>query len=177
MSLCSEVYSIALKNSVGVIHRPRSRCTTFDKECYIARPSFTDLIVEYVAMRPSPIDMSERVVPFAPAGTETFSNDHDPVDKAGQSIMGLLQQAATTAKENCGHALRVAHDLSLQLRAAEDQIKALEAELRHCQDRAMRAENWLQRISREIETKFFEPSSGQQQRAPARQNGPYSRKV
>jgi hypothetical protein len=128
-------------------------------------------------MRPSPSDMSETVVPFAPVRAENFSNDHDPLDKAAQSIMGLLQQAATTAKENCGHAVRVAHGLSLQLRAAEDQIKALEAELHHFQDRAMRAENWLQRISREIEARFFEPNDGHQQHAPARQNGPYSRKA
>jgi hypothetical protein len=128
-------------------------------------------------MHPGPIEMPETVVPFAPARVEKFPNDHDALEKAGQSILGLLQQAATTAKENCGHALRVAHGLSLQLRAAEDQIKALEAELRHFQDRAVRAENWLQRISREIETKFFESSDGHQQHAPARQNGPYSRKV
>jgi hypothetical protein len=94
-------------------------------------------------MRPSPSDMSETVVPFAPVRAEKVFNDQDPLDQAGQSIMGLLQQAATTAKENCGHALRVAHGLSVQLRAAEDQIKALEADLRHFQDRATRAENWL----------------------------------
>jgi hypothetical protein len=128
-------------------------------------------------MRPRPIDMSQTVVPFAPVRAEKVSNDQDPLDQAGQSIMGLLQQAATTAKENCGHALRVAHGLSMQLRAAEDQIKVLEAELRHFQERAVRAENWLQRISREIETKFFEPSDSHQQRAPARQNGPYSQRV
>jgi hypothetical protein len=128
-------------------------------------------------MRPNPVDMSETVVPFAPVRAENVSKDHDPLDKAGQSILGLLQEAATTAKENCGRALRVAHGLSLQLRAAEDQIKALEADLRHFQDRAMRAENWLQRISREIEVRFFEPNDGPQQHAPARQNGPYFRKV
>ena len=129
-------------------------------------------------MRPSPVDMSETVVPFTSVRAEKLSNDQDPLDQAGQSIMGLLQQAATTAKENCGRALRVAHGLSLQLRAAEDQIKALEAELHHFQDRAARAENWLQRISREIETRFFEPNDAhQQQHSSARQNGPYSRKV
>jgi hypothetical protein len=136
------------------------------------------VIVEYVAMQPDhPIEMSETVIPFAPARGEKVSNDDDPLEKAGQSIMGLLQEAAATTKENCGRALRVAQGLALQLRAAEDQIKALEAELRHFQDRALRAENWLQRISREIETKFFEASDGHQQHAPARQNGPYSRKV
>jgi hypothetical protein len=147
------------------------------KNAKVASRLFADVIVEYVAMRPSPIDTSDTVVPFAPVRAENFSNDHDPLDKAGLSIMGLLQQAATTAKENCGHALRIAHGLSLQLRAAEDQIKDLEAQLRHFQDRAMRAENWLQRISREIEARFFEPSGGHQHDAPTRQNGPYSRKA
>jgi hypothetical protein len=135
------------------------------------------LSMEYVAMHPDPREMSDTVVPFAPARVERFADDPDRLDKAGQSIMGLLQQAATTAKENSGRALRVAHGLSLQLRAAEDQIKALEAELRYFQDRAIRAENWLQRISREIEARFFEPVDGHQQHAPARQNGPYIRKV
>jgi hypothetical protein len=94
--------------------------------------------------------LSETVIPFG----EKFSNDDDPLEKAGQSIMRLLQQAATTAKENCGRALRVAQGLSLQPRAAQDQIKALEAELRHFQDRAARAENWLQRISRDRDQVF-----------------------
>jgi hypothetical protein len=122
-------------------------------------------------MHLNPIEMSETVIPFAPVRAEKVSNDQDPLDQAGQSVMGLLQQVATTAKENCGRALRVAHGLSLQLRAAEDQIKALEAELCYFQDRAERAENWLQRISREIETKFFELSDSHQQHVPARQSG------
>jgi hypothetical protein len=134
------------------------------------------LSMEYVAMHPNPREMSDTVVPFAPARVERFADDPDRLDKAGQSIMGLLQQAEAASKENCGHALRVAHGLSLQLRAAEDQIKALEAQLHACQDRALRAENWLQRISREIETKFIEPSDGHQ-RSSARQNGPSSWKV
>jgi hypothetical protein len=128
-------------------------------------------------MHPSPLEMSETVVPFAPVRAESVSNDGDSLDDAGRSILALLQRAATTAKENCGRALRVAHGLSLQLRVAEDQLKAVEAELRHFQDRAVRAENWLQRISREIETKFFEPSNGHQQDTAARPNGPYSRRV
>jgi hypothetical protein len=44
----------------------------------------------------------------------------------------------------------------LQLRAAEDRIKELEADLHHFQERAIRAENWLRRISQEIENRFFE---------------------
>jgi hypothetical protein len=41
------------------------------------------------------------------------------------------------------------------LRAAEDRAKQLEAEVRHYQDRAFRAEKWLLRVYKEIEDKFF----------------------
>jgi hypothetical protein len=99
---------------------------------------------------------SEKVVPFAPAPREPDLNVVDTLDDAGRTVMGLLQHAATAAKENCGRALGVAHGLSLQLRAAEDRIRELEAELHHFQERAARAENWLRRISKEIENRFFE---------------------
>ena len=80
--------------------------------------------------------------------------------------MGMLQQAAAVATDNCQQALDVAHKLSLQLLAAEDQIKRLEAEVRHYQDRAGRAEQWLLRISREIESKFLETGVGRPQQIP-----------
>jgi hypothetical protein len=54
----------------------------------------------------------------------------------------------------------VAHKLSLQLRAAEEKIKELEADIRHYHDRAQRAEKWLARIYKDIEEKFFDPQSG-----------------
>lgn len=44
-----------------------------------------------------------------------------------------------------------------QLRAAEDKIKELEAELRRSNDRASRAEKWLTRVHNEVEQKFFGP--------------------
>jgi hypothetical protein len=111
----------------------------------------------------------EKIVPFAPTPKDTHPNDSDVVDSAGQTILGLLQQAANAAQENCQHALGVAHKLSLQLRAAEDHIKELETDLRHYQDRALRAENWLQRISREIENRFFEPKETGRPRQDDRQ--------
>ena len=86
-------------------------------------------------------DVSEAIVPFAPAQKRASGNS-DAVDQAGQTVMGMVQQAAAVASENCQHALGVAHKLSLQLLAAEDQIKRLEAEVRHYQDRAGRAEQW-----------------------------------
>jgi hypothetical protein len=99
---------------------------------------------------------SEKIVPFAPPSRAPGPDVVDTLDDAGRSVMGLLQQAATTAKENCNRALGVAHGISLQLRAAEDRIKELEADLHHFQERAIRAENWLRRISQEIENRFFE---------------------
>jgi hypothetical protein len=84
--------------------------------------------------------------------------------------MGMLQRAALTASENCQHAMDLAHKLSLQLRAAEDRIKALEADVSYYQDRAGRAEQWLLRISREIEQRFLAPDAGRPRQAFSRQN-------
>src|SRR5215831_14241905 len=112
---------------------------------------------------------TDTAIPFAPTQKGRSSGNGDPLDEAGQTVMGMLQQAAAVANENCQHALGVAHKLSLQLRTAEDRIKTLEAEVRHYQDRAGRAEEWLVRISIEIEQKFLD--RGRAEKAPARQNG------
>ena len=52
----------------------------------------------------------------------------DQVDKAGQTILGLLHKAAGVAEANSQHALDMAQEISHQLRAAEDRIAELEAE-------------------------------------------------
>ena len=54
--------------------------------------------------------------------------------------------------------------LQSQLRAAEDRIKELEAEVRQHHDRTAHAEKWLARVHHEIEEKFFGPN-------PAAQSG------
>ncbi len=77
------------------------------------------------------------------------------MDVAGQTILGLLNRVANVADENSKHALEIAHKLSRQLRAAEDRIADLEADLRLYQSRAERAEQWLQDISAEIEQRFL----------------------
>jgi hypothetical protein len=79
----------------------------------------------------------------------------DPLDRAGQAILGLLHQAANTAEANNQKAMEMAHKLSAELRAAEGRIRELEAKVRHHQDRADRAERWLHQVSVEIEQKFF----------------------
>ena len=58
----------------------------------------------------------ETVIPFAPAAT---SGNADHLDRAGQTIMHLLNKAAGVAEENSRNAIEMAQRLSDQLRAAE----------------------------------------------------------
>jgi hypothetical protein len=115
---------------------------------------------------------SENVVPFPPIPRDSFPQDGDALDNSGRTILELLQRAANAAKDRCGRALGVAHGLSVQLRAAEDRIKDLEAELSHYQNRALRAENWLRRIAREIEKKFLDASEPAHPRGDDRRGQP-----
>jgi hypothetical protein len=120
-------------------------------------------------------DASETVVPFARDAAPPID---DPLDSAGRSILGLLQRAASMAEETSQHALGVAHKLSVQLRSAEDRIRDLEADVRHYQERADRAEKWLLKISLEIEERFFSSTDKRAPQASVRQPGPqdYARK-
>ena len=79
----------------------------------------------------------------------------DQLDKAGQSILGLLHKAAGVAEENSRYELDMAQKLSHQLRAAEDRIAELEAEATAYRDRADRAEQWLHKVYTEIEDRFL----------------------
>ena len=101
---------------------------------------------------------SESVVPFAPKNAA--SNDADQLDRAGQTILQLLHKAAGVAKENSRHALDIAQKLSHQLRAAEDRVAQLEAEVQLYQDKADRAEQWLHRVYTEIEDRFLRQEDG-----------------
>jgi hypothetical protein len=82
------------------------------------------------------------------------------LDKAGQTILQLVAQAAGIADENSRQALGMAQKLSDQLRAAEDRVVALENELAASQERAERAEQWLHRVYTEIEDQFLQQSDG-----------------
>jgi hypothetical protein len=103
---------------------------------------------------------AETVIPFAPAGKSPVANDADQLDLAGRTILGLLNKAAGAAEENSRQALNLAQKFSQQLRASEDRIAELEAEVRHHRDRADRAEQWLHKIYTELEERFFGPDSG-----------------
>jgi hypothetical protein len=96
----------------------------------------------------------ETIVQFAPK-PNAKPEPGDPLDRAGQAVLGLLHRAAADAEANHRQALETTRQLSAQLRAAEDRIRELEAHARHQQDRAERAERWLHQVSVEIEQKFF----------------------
>ena len=97
----------------------------------------------------------ESVIPFAPAARSGGSKDADQLDTAGQTILRLLHKAAGVAEANSQYALDMAQKLSHQLRAAEDRIAELEAEVRIYQDRTERAEEWLHKIYSEVEERFI----------------------
>ena len=59
------------------------------------------------------------------------------------------------AEQNSQHALDMAQKLSQQLRAAEQRITDLEAEVERHRDRAERAEQWLHKVYSEIEDRFI----------------------
>jgi hypothetical protein len=96
---------------------------------------------------------SDSVVPFAPKNAA--SNDTDQLDRAGQTILKLLHKAAGVAEANSQHALEMAQKLSHQLRATENRIAELEAEVEIYQENSERAERWLHKIYTEIEDRFL----------------------
>ena len=81
------------------------------------------------------------------------------VEEAGEAIIAKIKKAADLSNENCDRAMKLAHKLSMELRAAEDRINQLEAELELLRARAVRAERWLQAIQKEIEEKLIAPRS------------------
>jgi hypothetical protein len=77
------------------------------------------------------------------------------VDQAGHRIVALLREAADSFAENAERAMTMAHKASMELRAAEDRITQLEAEVELFRNRATRAEGWLEAIKQEIENKLI----------------------
>lgn len=101
---------------------------------------------------------TDSVIHFAP-NARNVSDNTDQLDKAGQTILQLLHKAAGVAEDNSRHALQMAQKFSDQLRAAEDRVAELEAEIETYRDRAERAEKWLHRVYSEIEDRFLRQSN------------------
>jgi DNA repair ATPase RecN len=91
----------------------------------------------------------------------------DSLDDAGQTIVSMIDQAASMAEENIRRALDAVQRISQQLQAAEDRIKDLEGRVRYHQGRADRAEDWLRQISIEIEQRFFRKEEDRRANGPA----------
>ena len=93
-----------------------------------------------------------------PASIVAFPSKEDELDKAGQAACELVRKAADEGERQTQRALALAHKLSLELRAAEDRVTALEAEIKHYRIRADRAEKWIHRVALEIQQTFFAPN-------------------
>ena len=102
-------------------------------------------------------DKPEQVLKFAPKAHASDSR----LDEAGKAIVTQIQRAADLANEDCDRAMSLAHKLSMELRASEDQTHQLQAEVEL--DRAARAEQWLRVIQKEIEEKLIAPKSRTEQ--------------
>jgi hypothetical protein len=97
----------------------------------------------------------ETVVRFSRAQGDSNSGNTDQLDRAGQTILQLLGKAAGVVEENSKYALETAQRLSHQLRAAENRVGELEAEVTAYREQADRAEQWLHRVYSEIEERFL----------------------
>jgi hypothetical protein len=115
-------------------------------------------------------DAPKEVLQFAPKHRPRV--DSETMDHSGRAIVAMLHQAADRSCDNCDQARSECdqarseceqarsecdqarsevEEVSRKLLAAADRIAALEKELEHFQDRAVRAETWLQMIQREVE--------------------------
>jgi hypothetical protein len=77
------------------------------------------------------------------------------LDSAGHVILKLLVKAAGAAEADGRRALETAHQLSTQLHAARNRIGELEAEVQLYREKSERAEDWLRKISTEIEDRLI----------------------
>src|ERR1700752_3276871 len=110
--------------------------------------------------------MSPEVIPFV-RSAQGERDDNTQLDKAGQTILQLLNKAADVAEQNSRHAIDTAQRLAHQLRSAEDRIAALEAEVEAYRQQAERAEQWLHKVYTEIEDRFLrQPDRREKQQRP-----------
>jgi outer membrane murein-binding lipoprotein Lpp len=93
------------------------------------------------------------VLEFAPKNRAVHESDQ--IEMSANTIIATLREAGNISNENVDRAMRIAHKLSLQLRAAEDRITELQADLEAARGRAGRAERWLETIEKEVRDKLI----------------------
>ena len=101
------------------------------------------------------VDYSQSVPTISPGENGASHKDASQVDSAGEPILKLSHKAAGAAEAYGRQALETAQKLSGQLRAAEDRIAELEADVQHYREKSERAEAWLRKISMEIEARLI----------------------
>ena len=99
--------------------------------------------------------MSPEVIPFAKAVEGGRRDNSNQLDEAGEAILQLLGRAADVADQNSRQAIETAQRLSQQLRASENRVAQLEAEIEAYRQKAERAEQWLHTVYKEIEDRFL----------------------
>jgi hypothetical protein len=87
------------------------------------------------------------------------------LESAGQVILQLLHKAAGAAEANSRRALATAQQLSTQLHATQNRIAELEAEVQLYRKKSERAEDWLRKISAEIEDRLIKDANRPRQLA------------
>jgi len=100
--------------------------------------------------------------PYAPKNKtiapfdKSRAQEPDAVDleQSGHAILALLEQAAQVARMNEERATGIAQRLSNELAATVERTRQIEAEVRRYEDRAFRAEKWVQRVYKEVAEKF-----------------------
>ena len=102
---------------------------------------------------PHPTETPRQVLEFAPKKMRHM--DGGPMDQFGDTIVAMLRKAA----DELNNDRTMADELSRQLRAAEDRISQLAKEVQRFQDRAVRAEAWLQHIQQAIEQNLGVPAA------------------
>ena len=107
-------------------------------------------------------DESNSEVAEQPAASTEDGAGIDGGSLDGESILALLQKAAVLADGNSRYAVEIAQNLSRQLGGAKDRCAELEqrvAELEDAvqfyRDKSARAEQWLSKISSEIQERVI----------------------
>jgi hypothetical protein len=99
-----------------------------------------------------PTNSTGTVIPLS----STDTGDTDKLDAAGHSILRLIGKAVGITEEYTQYVVKAAEKVARELRAARDHIAELENELAASRDRADRAEQWLDRIYKEIDEQFVQ---------------------
>jgi hypothetical protein len=113
--------------------------------------------------------MSPGVIPFP--RSNRMGDDEAQLDKAGQTILQLLNKTADGGGAKRQARDRYGAEASHKLSAAEARIAGLEAEVARYREQAERAEQGLHRVHTEIEEQFLRQRDDHRESARRSQGG------